>query len=150
LRGEQRRMRRNLHIADLGDLLDQPLNAVLATHLPGGDVLLTPVWHEWLDGGFHVVILANDRKHRNLMRDQRASITVAENGGLNRGMEVRGIARINDAGVDEIVRRITLRYLGSERTEQYLKELEGISLVHVSLEPGKLRAWDFADEEVFQ
>jgi hypothetical protein len=32
----------------------------------------------------------------------------------------------------------------------FLQELQGISLVHVRLEPGKLRAWDFADEEAFQ
>lgn len=54
-------MRRQLHLADLGDLLEQPLNAILATYRPSGEVLLTPVWHEWQDGGFSVVILAESR-----------------------------------------------------------------------------------------
>ena len=86
-------MRRNLHIVDLGDLLEQPLNAVLATYLPSGDTLLTPVWYEWRDDGFHVVIVADDIKDRNLQRDPRASLVVAEHGGLNRGIEVRGTTR---------------------------------------------------------
>ena len=47
-------------------------------------------------------------------------------------------------------RQITLRYVGPERTAMFLQELEGINLVYARLEPGKLRVWDFADEEVFQ
>ncbi|MEO7910200.1 MAG: hypothetical protein ABIV47_11165 [Roseiflexaceae bacterium] len=64
-------MRKHLQVADLGDLLEQPLNAILATYLSGGDALLTPVWHEWRDGGFNVIIVADDIKHHNLMRDPR-------------------------------------------------------------------------------
>ena len=59
-------MRKKLQIAVLGDLLEQPLNAVLATSLPSGDVLLTPVWHELRDGGFRVIIMAEDSKDRNV------------------------------------------------------------------------------------
>jgi PPOX class probable F420-dependent enzyme len=139
-------MRRHLHVADPGDLLQQPLNAILATYRPTGEVLLTPVWHEWRDGGFSAVILAEDAKDRNLQRDPRASILVAEHGGLNRGLEVRGIARRTGDEGAVVTRRITLRYLGPERTRRYMQEPEGIELVHVRLEPGELRAWDFADE----
>ena len=143
-------MRKKPHIVDLGDLPEQPLNAILATYLPPGDILLTPVWYEWRDGGFSIVIVADDIKDRNLRRDPRASLVVAEHGGLNRGIEVRGIARTTRDGVDEVNQRMTLRYLGPERSAIFLQELEGVNLVHVRLEPGKLQAWDFADEEVFQ
>lgn len=143
-------MRKKLQVAELGDLLEQPLNAVLATHLASGDVLLTPVWHEWRDGGFSVIIVADDIKDRNLRRDPRASLVVAEHGGLNRGVEVRGIAHTTRDGVDEVNRRIALRYVGAERAAMFLRGLQGITLTHVRLEPGKLRAWDFADEEAFQ
>ena len=143
-------MRKKLQVTDLGDLLEQPLNAILATHLSTGEVLLAPVWHEWRDGSFRVIIVANDSKHRNLQRDSRASIVVAENGGRNRGIEVRGIARVVDEDVDEATERITLRYLGPERTARYLQDLEGVHLVQVLLEPGTVRIWDFADEEAFQ
>jgi hypothetical protein len=39
-------VRRNLGPDDLGDLLEQPLVAVLATYRGDGTVLLSPVWHE--------------------------------------------------------------------------------------------------------
>lgn len=93
-------MRKKLQVADLGDLLEQPLNAVLATYLPLGDILLTPVWHEWRGGGFSVIIMADDIKDRNLRRDPRASLVVAEHGGLNRGMVVRAMPRTTRDGVD--------------------------------------------------
>lgn len=143
-------MRKKLQVADLGDLLEQPLNAILATYLPTGDVLLAPVWHEWRDGGFRVVIVVDDIKHRNLQRDPRVSIVVAENGGHNRGIEVRGMAHLVYDEVEEVNQRITLRYLGSERTALFLQGLEGIHLVSVLLEAETVRIWDFADEEAFQ
>src|SRR3954469_6810090 len=107
MKRRKERMRKKLQVADLGDLLEQPLNALLATYLPTGEALLASVWHEWRDGGFHVVIVADDIKHRNMQRDSRANIVVAENGGRNRGIEVRGIAHIVRDGVDEITQRIT-------------------------------------------
>jgi hypothetical protein len=48
-------VRKNLGPDDLGDLLEQPLVAVLATYRRDGTVLLSPVWHEWQDGGFNVI-----------------------------------------------------------------------------------------------
>ena len=39
---------------DLGDLAELGLLAVLATYRRDGTVLLTPVWHEWREGGFSV------------------------------------------------------------------------------------------------
>jgi hypothetical protein len=44
-------MRRSLCPEDLGDLLELPLVAVLATYRRDGTALLSPVWHEWRDGG---------------------------------------------------------------------------------------------------
>lgn len=143
-------MRNHLHIADLGDLLEQPLNAVLATTLPGGEILLSPVWHEWRDGGFSVMIPAGDAKERNLRRDPRASLVVAENGSPYRGIEVRGTARLFYNDVEEVNRRIISRYLQPAQATLFLKGLEGIDSVHVRLEPGKMRAWDFTDDEALQ
>lgn len=140
-------MRRRLPLADLGDLLEQPLNAILATYLPHGETQLAPVWHEWRDGGFNVVILEGDSKDRNLQRDPRVSLLIAENGGLNRGLEVRGIARRSRDEEAVVTRRIAQRYLGPERTARFMGALQGVQLVHVRVEPGRIRAWDFADED---
>jgi len=138
-------MRSKLLVTDLGDLLDQPLNALVAASLANGEIMLTPYWHEWRDGGFNLFTLAGGIKHRVMQHCPQVSITVAENGGARRGIEVRGIASFGYEGVHEICRRIVQRYLQPEHAAGFLLGLEKAGMVHIRIEPGKLRAWDSAD-----
>jgi PPOX class probable F420-dependent enzyme len=131
---------------DLGDLVELRLLAVLATYRADGTVLLSPVWHEWRDGGFQVVTGSQDVKAAHLRRDPRASLVVCEHSPPYRGVELRGRAQLRTAGVDAAVRRIASRYLGPEAGGAYA-EIAGDDLL-IRLEPGDLRAWDFADELV--
>ena len=66
-------VRKGLTVEDLGDLVDLPLLAVLATYWADGTALLSPVWHEYRDGGFHVCTSGADVKARHLRRDPRAA-----------------------------------------------------------------------------
>jgi len=88
-------MRKGLTPVDLGDLLELPLLAVLATYRRDGTVLLSPVWHEWREGGFHVVTGSRDGKAGHLRRDPRASIVVCDDGPPYRGIEIRTTARLS-------------------------------------------------------
>jgi len=136
-------MRKGLTPDDLGDLLELPLVAVLATYRRDGTVLLSPVWHEWRDDGFNVVTGSHDVKAGHLRRDSRASIVVYEDGPPNRGLELRARARLSMLEDRSVVRRIATRYLGPEAGERYA-ETGGDDLL-IRLERGDLRAWDFAD-----
>jgi PPOX class probable F420-dependent enzyme len=127
---------------DLGDLAELPLLAVLATYRRDGTVLLSPVWHEWREGGFSVVTSSQDVKAAHLRRDPRASIVVCEHSPPYRGIEVRGHARLVTAGVGDAVQRIASRYLGREAGAGYASTASDDLLIRV--EPGELRAWDFA------
>src|SRR5215475_3950740 len=98
-------MRRDLTVDDLGDLVGLPLLAVLATYRRDGSALLSPVWHEWSDGGFGVVTGSRDVKASHLRRDRRASIVVCEHTPPYRGVEVRCHASLATADRDA-VRRI--------------------------------------------
>ena len=135
-------MRKNLTVDDLGDLVTLPLLAVLATYRRDGTVLLSPVWHEWRDGGFQVVTRSNDVKAAHLRRDPRASIVVCEHTPPYRGVEVRCRARLT-AAAGGTVRRIAARYLGAEAGAAYAEVAPDDLLIR--LEPGDLRGWDFAD-----
>jgi PPOX class probable F420-dependent enzyme len=137
-------MRKNLGADDLGDLLEQPLVAVLATYRRSGDVLLSPVWHEWRAGGFDVVTGHAGIKVQHLRRDPRASIVVYEHEFPYRGIEVRGEARLLTDGAKDATRRIASRYLGAEAGAAYAEQTSDDTLIR--LEPGRLRAWDFSDE----
>jgi PPOX class probable F420-dependent enzyme len=138
-------MRRKLTLEDLGSFLDEPRVAVLATLRRDGTVLLSPVWHEWRDGGFNVWIGVQDVKVRHLRRDPRATIVVAESELPLRGVEVRNAAQLIDEGVSETAVRIAARYIGEERGAAYVESLGGEDVI-VRLAPGDIRIWDFSDE----
>ena len=129
---------------DLGDLAELRLLAVLATYRRDGTVLLSPVWHEWLDGGFNVVTGSGDVKAAHLRRDPRASIVVCEHSPPYRGVELRCEAQLLTSGAHDAVLRIASRYLGRDAGAAYAEA--GADDLLIRLEPGELRAWDFADQ----
>jgi PPOX class probable F420-dependent enzyme len=108
-------MRTDLSPEDLSGFLDEPRVAILATLRRDGSILLSPVWHEWRDGGFNMWIASEDVKIRHLRRDPRATVVLAESRLPLRGVEVRGVAGLINEGVPETARRIAARYIGEER-----------------------------------
>ena len=138
-------MRTDLTVEDLGDLLDKPLVAVLATLRMDGSVLLSPVYHEWRDGGFNIWVEAQNIKARHLRRDPRSTILVAESDPPLRAVEVRGRARFIEEGVSETALRIVTRYEGPEDAAADVDALSGADVI-IRIEPGDIRGWDYADE----
>ncbi|MBV9172664.1 MAG: pyridoxamine 5'-phosphate oxidase family protein [Chloroflexi bacterium] len=140
-------MRKNLTVEELGDLLDRPFNAILATYRRDGGVLLSPVWHEWADGGFTVVTSPRDVKMRHIERERRAAIVVADHEPPFRGIEVSGTPTVdhNVLVAQAAMQRIASRYLGEQRGRDYADSL-GEDVALIRLAPGALRTWDFADD----
>lgn len=139
------RMRRGLTAGQLGDLLEQPITATLATYQPDGTVRLSPVWFEWRDGCFNVVVGAEGVVARHVRNDPRVSLTVHESRPPWRGVEIRATAAITAEGALEGDRRMAARYLGAEHAEAFTAGDPG-GQVLLRLEPGEWRAWDFADD----
>ena len=137
-------MRKGLAVEELGDLLERPFNATLATYRRDGSVLLSPVWHEWRDGGFNVATGSGDVKAQHLRRDPRASIVVCDDMPPYRGIELRSTAKLSSAGAEDAALRLASRYLGREEGAAYAAS--GSDDLLIRLEPGELRAWDFADD----
>ena len=136
-------MRKGLDPDDLDGLLDRPLVAVLATYRLSGEVLLSPVWHRWRDRGFDVVTRGDDVKVQHLRNDPRATVLVYEHEPPYRGIELKGRAVLGRADPG-LVREIAARYLGAEEGEAYAARAGDDTLIR--LEPGHVRAWDFADD----
>jgi PPOX class probable F420-dependent enzyme len=137
---------RRLGPDELADLLEQPFVAVLATYRKDGSVLLSPVWHQWRDGGFDVVVGPNDVKLTHLRRDPRASVVVFAHDPPYAGLEARGEARLDPDGAAEAIGSMAIRYLGSEDGQAYANSLKDSGNVLVRLEPTETRGWDFADD----
>ena len=140
-------MRKGLSVAELGDFLEQPFNATLATYRRDGSVLLSPVWHEWRDGGFSIITGADDVKVRHIERQGRAVAVVSDNDFPFRGIEVSCSPTIErDPGFGrETLARIARRYLGASGAERYLAHSNDGAIV-IRMVPGELRTWDFADD----
>ena len=138
-------MRKDLGIEGLGDFVELPLVSILATYRRDGSVLLSPVWHEWIDGGFNVIANKDDVKTRHIQNDPRASLALADSAPPYRGVEIRSTARLIEEDAHDVFRRIAARYLGKERGEAYASGPSDEEVI-IRLEPGHLRTWDFADQ----
>lgn len=140
-------MRRDLPVDDLERFLSQPVVAILATYRKEGTIPLSPVWHEWVDGGFNVMIGPDDVKARHLRHDPRVSLVVAQSEPPYAGAEMRTIGRLiedSDAahGLD---RRLAIRYLGERMGNAYADSIAGDPMIVLRLEAGTFRSWDYSD-----
>ena len=139
-------MRTNLTADDVADLLNEPIVAILATRRPDDTTLLSPVWFEWVDGGFNVWATANDKgKVRHIERDPRVSIVVANSDWPYKGIEVRGEATLGQDGFFDVLGRTARRYFGDDVGAGFAASFTEPGYV-IRIEPGELRAWDYADE----
>ena len=139
-------MRTGLSIDDLGDLLDQPIVAVLATYRRDGSVMLSPVWFEWRDRGFNIWTGGeNEGKVRHLQRDPRASLAIAEPVMPLRGLDASGRATLSTDGFHDVVRRTAARYVGPDAADGFAAGYPEARVV-IRLVPDKIRAWDFKDD----
>ena len=110
---------------------------MLATRRKDGRILISPVWHEWVDGGFVITTWANDVKSKNIKADPRITVMVAEHEVPYRSIEVSGEATIERLDEDN---------LGTLNSRQYAQifysTLESVifpRFIELGLDP--LKAW---------
>ncbi|HSL77817.1 MAG TPA: pyridoxamine 5'-phosphate oxidase family protein [Candidatus Limnocylindrales bacterium] len=140
-------MRTGLGVEDLGDLLDQPLIAVLATRRADDSIMLSPVWFEWHEGGINMwVPTPEGGKVGHLQRDPRATVVVSNSTWPYKGFELRGEATVSLEPDDfyAVLRRTGVRYSGQEAADRMVASYPPGAVIR--LEPGTIRAWDYGDE----
>ena len=125
---------------EIDAFLAGPLLATLATYRRDGTVLLSPVWQEWRDGCFYLVVSHGDVKAAHVRAHPQAGIVVAEHSTPYRGVEARGTAELLDEGYPELAERMVERYLAGV----FPPELDRDGHV-LRLEPERLRTWSFSD-----
>lgn len=136
---------RSRSLADMADFLQGKSLAVMATARQDGTPLLSPVWYEYADGVFRVVINQGDAKDRHLQRNRWLTLVVAEQAFPYRGVEVAGNVELSQVGAAEATNRMAQRYLTPEAANSYLSKTAGVPGRLVRLRPERVRAWDFLD-----
>jgi PPOX class probable F420-dependent enzyme len=93
-------------------LLREPNFATVGTLNPDGSQQLTIVWIDW--DGEHVLFntAAGRAKPRNLERDPRVSVLVADGEDGYRWVAVRGAAELTTEGADEHIDKLARKYTG--------------------------------------
>lgn len=123
--------------------------AVFSTLVKGGPSLAC-VWYGVDGDEILVATPAGRRKERNVVADGRVALLVDASdyaGGPGqlgyRGVEVRGLATIEEDPAGETWRRIVRRYLDPipPETEQRLTEQQRTI---IRIRPEKVRTWDYA------
>ncbi len=97
---------------DQARLLLEPNFATVGTVNPDGSPHLTIVWIDW--DGEHVLFntAAGRVKARNLERDLRVSVLVADRADGYRWVGVRGAAELTSEGADEHIDKLARKYTG--------------------------------------
>jgi len=132
-----------IDIAEVGDLLQQPWLATLATYRKSGQVLLSPVWFEWTGDAFLVSLVHGDAKELHLRRNPHASLVIAEEASYpGRVLEASGTATVTPDANAAAITRIATRYLGEEVASRYLAQYPDMPWDLMRLLPERMRALD--------
>ena len=95
-----------------------------------------PVWYRW-DGKFiHITTASSSVWVNNLINDSRSSFCVAEHGPAYQAVVMQGRVQVDNKDEAE-VRRIFLRYMDAQQTEDYYAAIE-YELRMVQFEPDRV------------
>jgi PPOX class probable F420-dependent enzyme len=87
--------------------------AHLATLLPDGSPHVTPVWFDVCEGKIRVNIVRGRVKARNMLRDARVALSVADPDNPDRYIQIRGlVTRVTDDGAVMHNNALTRKYYG--------------------------------------
>ena len=96
------------------DLLRRPSPCFLSTLMPDGSPQMTQTW---VDTDGHDVLINTVRGHqkvRNVERDPRVALNVADPDDPSRYFEVRGrVTEVTEAGAREHIDELSQRYIGA-------------------------------------
>lgn len=99
---------------ELLDLLRRPSTCYVATTMPDGSPQLTQVWVD--TDGEHVLInsVQSHVKTRNVERDPRVALTVADAENPRRYFQVRGrVLKVTTDGAVEHIEALSQKYMGA-------------------------------------
>lgn len=113
--------------------------AHLATLMPDGTPQVTPVWVDH-DGRYLLVNSAEGRvKVRNLRRDPRVGLDVADQENPYKMVTFRGhVTEVTNEGAEEHIDKLAKKYLGQDR---YPYRQPGERRVIIKIEPEHIAGW---------
>jgi PPOX class probable F420-dependent enzyme len=128
--------------AELNDtvrrLLDEPNPAVLATINPDGSPQTSVVWVTRNGNDLLLSSAAGRRKERNMRRDPRVSLTVADRRDPQLYAEIRGVAAITEDAGRRFAVQLEEQYEGPGAGDEFLQLPPEVIRVIVTITPHRV------------
>jgi PPOX class probable F420-dependent enzyme len=118
--------------------------ASLSSLGPRGQPVTIPVWFEWDGEVARAFSSKGAAKVRRIKADPRVNLTAYEGAGLPEAwVSIEGIARLQDEGTGELVKRLADRYYEAEHAARVKEEwLRGeANLVTIVITPERVRSY---------
>ena len=116
--------------------------ANLVTLNPDGSPHVAPVWFLHRQGRLHISAGASAVKGRNIRRDARVAISIANDSSPATYVLVEGRARVTSDDAAELLVEMYVRYQGRERGVVSAREsAEAGPSVAIRIEPAKVVSW---------
>jgi PPOX class probable F420-dependent enzyme len=120
---------------DYRDILESPALAYLATIGPKGEPQVSAVWFTW--DGTHLLFAFNEKrqKYRNVLREPRVAIAIADPANPYRALEIRGVVTRIDADTNfRYLNATSQKYLGRDSTSEEIGAAEDRVVIVVAPE----------------
>jgi PPOX class probable F420-dependent enzyme len=127
------------------DILQSTALAYIATIGPKGEPQVSPVWFGW--DGTQLFFSMNKvrQKHRNLLREPRVAVAIADPANPYRSLEMRGVARIDDDPTKRFANVLSQKYLHRDTTPD--ENPPGEERVVIVVEPTQVVIFPFQAEK---
>ncbi len=97
-------------------LIEEPNFGYLATVMPDGSPQVSPVWVELSNGYVALNTAAGRVKEKNMRRDPRVAISIANRENQYEKVDIRGrvVEMADGPEADEMIDRLAKKYIGAE------------------------------------
>ena len=100
------------------DILHSTALAYIATLGPKGEPRVSPVWFGWDGTQLFFSMTKGRQKYRNLLREPRVAVAIADPTNPYRSLELRGVARIDDDPTHRFANVLSQKYLHRDTTPE--------------------------------
>jgi hypothetical protein len=142
-------MLRSLTSDERDAFLAEPVTGVMLLRRKDGTPLLSPIWHEWVDGTFYFVVGVGDVKWRSVLREPTIAYAVYGQNPPYPGVEAHGRAEVRETGVEARARlaRIATRYVGTNRAKRFMDAIADDELGTIQMVVEMMRTFDQSEVE---
>ena len=135
-----------LNRTEITDLLEQPIVSIICTLNPDGTPHMTPVWHLMDRDEIVVAVEETSVKARNTRNDSRVALCVTADEKPQRWLLLNGTATLTKDAVDELVRSVSVHYMGAQEGKPYAQEvLRDLDFVLIRIRPTSMLGFDGLD-----